>query len=358
MSFERAKAYLKKKGFASRIIIPKHRSATVAEAAEALGCEPGMIAKTLSFLQDGKPVLILAEGMARIDNRKYRERFGCKAKMIPTEQVEDLVGHDIGGVCPFGVNEGVKTYLDVSLKLQGTVYPATGTDHSGVRLTIPELEACCGDPEWVDVCREAEAADAASEGGRQEPRHEARPDFCALDIRTAEPENLETIMEIYRHAQDFMIASGNPRQWGHEYPPEEQVTQDTETGVCRVVLENGRICGVFSICAGEEPSYRRIEEGTWLNQEPYLTIHRIAGDGSAHGIFRCASDYAKRLADNIRIDTHADNRIMQRQIEKQGFVRCGTVFIRGGSPRIAYQWSRASGSEKQAQVFKKMEDFP
>ena len=98
-------------------------------------------------------MLILAEGMARIDNKKYKARFGCKAKMIPADQVEALVGHDIGGVCPFGVNEDVAVYLDTSLKLHDTVYPAAGTDHSAVRLTIEELEQCCDSAEWVDVCK-------------------------------------------------------------------------------------------------------------------------------------------------------------------------------------------------------------
>lgn len=153
MSLERARTYLEEKGLADRIIIPEHSSATVAEAAEALGCTPGMIAKTLSFLQNEKPVLILAEGTARVDNRKYKERFGCKARMIPGDMVESLVGHDVGGVCPFGINEGAAVYLDESLKLHDTVYPAAGTDHSAVRLTIEELEYTCGYPEWVDVCR-------------------------------------------------------------------------------------------------------------------------------------------------------------------------------------------------------------
>ena len=153
MSLEKAKTYLAEKGFADRIIIPEHSSATVAEAAEALGCEPGMIAKTLSFLQGEQPVLILAEGMARIDNKKYKERFGCKAKMIPGDQVEALIGHDVGGVCPFGVNEGVSVYLDESLRQHETVYPAAGTDHSAVKLTINELMKACDYLEWVDVCK-------------------------------------------------------------------------------------------------------------------------------------------------------------------------------------------------------------
>lgn len=153
MSLEKAKAYLAAKGLEDRIIIPEQSSATVAEAAKALGCEPGMIAKTLSFLQGETPVLILAEGMARIDNAKYRHRFSCKAKMIPFDDVERLIGHSVGGVCPFGVNEGVKVYLDESLKQHETVYPAAGTDHSAVRLSIPDLEHACPDAEWVDVCK-------------------------------------------------------------------------------------------------------------------------------------------------------------------------------------------------------------
>lgn len=153
MSFERAKEHLRKAGFEDRIIIPEKSSATVVEAAEALGCEPGMIAKTLSFIQDDKPVLILVEGLARIDNKKYKSRFGLKAKMIPGDQVEKLIGHDIGGVCPFGINDGVTVYLDESLKQHETVYPAAGTDHSAVRLSISDLEKCSGYKEWVDVCK-------------------------------------------------------------------------------------------------------------------------------------------------------------------------------------------------------------
>lgn len=153
MSLQRAEEYLKKKGYADRIIIPEQSSATVEEAAAALGCEPGMIAKTLSFLQGEQPVLILAEGTARIDNSKYKARFGCKAKMIPADKVEELIGHDIGGVCPFGINEGVPVYLDESLKRHEVVYPAAGTNHSAVRLSIADLEDCSGYTDWIDVCK-------------------------------------------------------------------------------------------------------------------------------------------------------------------------------------------------------------
>ncbi len=154
MAFEKAKAYLDHLGLTDRIIVTERSSATVAEAAEAIGCEEAMIAKTLSFLQEEKPVLILADGTARIDNRKYKDRFGCKARMIPADLVEPLVGHSIGGVCPFGINEGVSVYLDESLKRHEIVYPAVGNDHSGVKLTIPELENCSGALGWVDVCKQ------------------------------------------------------------------------------------------------------------------------------------------------------------------------------------------------------------
>ena len=154
MAFNKAKAYLEKYGLADRIIVTEHSSATVSEAAEAIGCEPAMIAKTLSFLQEDQPVLILADGLARIDNRKYKERFHCKARMIPAELVEPLIGHDIGGVCPFGIHQDVRVYLDESLRKHEIVYPAVGTDHSGVKLTIPELETCCSGAEWVDVCKQ------------------------------------------------------------------------------------------------------------------------------------------------------------------------------------------------------------
>ena len=153
MSIVKAREYLRKKGFEDRIIETDHSSATVSEAAEALGCEPGMIAKSLSFIQEEGPIIILAEGLARVDNKKYKGRFACKAKMIPADQVGDLTGHDIGGVCPFGVKEGVRIYLDESLKQHEVVYPAAGNDHSAVRLTLDELELVCDNPEWVDVCK-------------------------------------------------------------------------------------------------------------------------------------------------------------------------------------------------------------
>ena len=156
MALEQAKKYLTEKGYADRIIELEESSATVQLAAEALGVEPGMIAKTMSFLQGEQPVLILTEGTARIDNRKYKDAFHMKAKMIPFEEVEQWIGHVPGGVCPFGVKEGIKVYLDESLKRFDTVYPAAGNDHSAVRLTIEDLENAVDSEGWIDVCKEIE----------------------------------------------------------------------------------------------------------------------------------------------------------------------------------------------------------
>jgi len=156
MSLERAKKHLEKYGLADRIHLTEESSATVELAAQAVGVEPGRIAKTLSFLADGKPILVLAEGTARIDNHKYKETFHTKAKMIPADQVEELVGHAPGGVCPFGIKEGIPVYLDVSLKKYKTVFPAAGTSNSDIELTIPELEKCSEAAGWVDVCKNVE----------------------------------------------------------------------------------------------------------------------------------------------------------------------------------------------------------
>ena len=154
MSQKKAENYLEQKGFLDHVIRLEASTATVAEAADALGVEPGMIAKTMSFLLDDQPILILTEGTARVENRKYKDTFHIKAKMIPFEEVEQWIGHAPGGVCPFGINDGVKVYLDESLRRFGTVYPAAGDDHSAVKLTIPELEEVAGAVGWVDVCKE------------------------------------------------------------------------------------------------------------------------------------------------------------------------------------------------------------
>ena len=132
-------------------------SATVALAAQALGCAPQRIAKTLSFLVEEKAILIVTAGDMKIDNSKYKKQFGTKAKMLSRDQVTELIGHAVGGVCPFGVKEGVRVYLDESLKRFETVFPACGSGNSAIELTIPELEKYSGFESWIDVCKLMEA---------------------------------------------------------------------------------------------------------------------------------------------------------------------------------------------------------
>lgn len=159
-------------------------------------------------------------------------------------------------------------------------------------------------------------------------------------IRKANERDLDRILEIYGIAREFMIKSGNPSQWGLVHPAKEIVLADIDEGISHVVCEGEEIRGVFALLTEEEPTYGYIEGGAWLNDEAYVTIHRIASDQSVHGLFPIVFDYCKGLSDNIRIDTHADNLPMQRQIEKCGFVRCGTIYVRGKSARIAYHWCK------------------
>ena len=156
MSRIAAENALREAGFADRVIVMDENTATVQLAAEALGVEPGRIAKTLSFLRGDGAMMIVAEGVARIDNAKFKQAFGFKARMIPAEQVEALTGHAPGGVCPFGRMAGVPVYLDVSLRRYDVVYPAAGDDHSAVRLSLAELEQAVQPEGWVDVTKRPE----------------------------------------------------------------------------------------------------------------------------------------------------------------------------------------------------------
>lgn len=153
MSIEKVKAFFKEQGMEERVREFQTSSATVELAAEALGCDPRRIAKTLSFMVEDQGILVVAAGDARIDNRKYKAQFGVKAKMLSPDEAQRLVGHAVGGVCPFAVNEGIKVYLDVSLKRFETVFPACGSSNSAIELTIPELEKYSGYRQWVDVCK-------------------------------------------------------------------------------------------------------------------------------------------------------------------------------------------------------------
>ena len=157
MSIERVRKYLQKWNMQDRIQEFDVSSATVELAAQALNVEAARIAKTLSYLVDGGAVLVVAAGDIRVDNRKFKDAFHTKAKMLTADQAAEMIGHAVGGVCPFGVNEGVKVYLDESLKRFETVYPAAGSSNSAIELTIPELEELSGYTAWVDVAKEVEA---------------------------------------------------------------------------------------------------------------------------------------------------------------------------------------------------------
>ena len=163
MAIERVRAFFRERGMEDRVLELDLSSATVELAAQALGCEPCRIAKTLAFSAAGEPVLVVAAGDARIDNRKFKGRFGVKAKMLPPEETEAQVGHAVGGVCPFGVNDGVRVYLDQSLRRFETVFPACGSANSAIELTIPELEAAAAPIGWVDVCKGWDEAPAAGD---------------------------------------------------------------------------------------------------------------------------------------------------------------------------------------------------
>ncbi|MBQ8556529.1 MAG: YbaK/EbsC family protein [Clostridia bacterium] len=153
MAIDKVKAYFRAHGMEHRVQEFAVSSATVELAAQALQCEPCRIAKTLSFMVNGAPVLIVAAGDAKIDNPKYKAQFGTKAKMLTPDEAEALIGHAVGGVCPFAINDGVTVYLDASLKRFETVFPACGSSNSGIEMTIPELETHSGHAAWIDVCK-------------------------------------------------------------------------------------------------------------------------------------------------------------------------------------------------------------
>jgi len=153
MAIEKVKEYFNQFGMADRVQEFAVSSATVELAAQALNCEPCCIAKTLSFMVDGHAVLIVTAGDAKIDNPKYKAQFGTKAKMLTPDEAETLIGHAVGGVCPFGINEGMTVYLDNSLKRFTTVFPACGSSNSAIELSIEELEQYSSYAAWIDVCK-------------------------------------------------------------------------------------------------------------------------------------------------------------------------------------------------------------
>lgn len=153
MTIEKVKQYFNKLNMADKILELEASSATVELAAQAVGCEPERIAKTLSFMVDEKAILIVAAGDTKIDNQKYKAQFSTKAKMLTSDEAIDLIGHAVGGVCPFGINDGVTVYLDESLKRFTTVFPACGSSNSAIELTIDELEKYSNYSSWIDVCK-------------------------------------------------------------------------------------------------------------------------------------------------------------------------------------------------------------
>ncbi len=158
-----------------------------------------------------------------------------------------------------------------------------------------------------------------------------------MEIRKAEEQELEEILRVYEDARAYMAANGNKTQWKDGYPQADLVLTDIRQGYCHVCVENGEILGVFSWIPGPDPTYRVIENGAWLDEQPYTVIHRVAVRCRHRGIASACMDYAAARCKSLRIDTHADNLPMQRSLEKNGFLRCGIIHVEDGSPRIAYQ---------------------
>ena len=158
-------------------------------------------------------------------------------------------------------------------------------------------------------------------------------------IRKSTIDDLPRMEEIFAYAREQMKKNGNPNQWGNHKPARETLIADIENQISHVLEEDGHIYGTFVFFIGEDPTYHVIDDGAWLNNEPYGVIHRVASDGSKKGMMGQVADYAKSQCSNLRIDTHHDNHIMQRALKKQGFEQCGIIYLADGAPRIAFQYS-------------------
>lgn len=159
-----------------------------------------------------------------------------------------------------------------------------------------------------------------------------------MTIRPTTYADMDALLVIFAHARGLMVADGNPTQWGDSYPSRQQLEEDIQRGVSYVIEQDGEVCATFVFIIGKDPTYDIIEDGTWMDDSlPYGTIHRIASDGLQQGVFRTVLDWCTAHCANIRIDTHQDNRRMIHLIEKAGFSRCGIIYTRDHSPRIAYQ---------------------
>ena len=160
----------------------------------------------------------------------------------------------------------------------------------------------------------------------------------AYSVRKAVKEDLPVIEKIYAYARGFMVSTGNPNQWGTTHPPVDQLREDIRQGRLFVVCDGDGVHGVFYFWIGDDPTYVKIYDGAWYRNDPYGTIHRIAGDGSG-GILKAAVEFCGKQIDYLRIDTHSDNKVMQKALEKLNFRVCGTIYISDGTPRIAYDYS-------------------
>lgn len=158
-----------------------------------------------------------------------------------------------------------------------------------------------------------------------------------ITIQKASSDDLADIMKVYSYARGFMAENGNASQWGSSYPEEEILKEDIAGGNLYAVKSDGEICGAFAFISGEDETYAVIEDGAWISDSEYGTIHRVAGNGTVPGIFGYVLEFCLDKIVHLRIDTHRDNKIMQHVIEKNGFTRCGIIYCSDGTPRIAYE---------------------
>lgn len=160
-----------------------------------------------------------------------------------------------------------------------------------------------------------------------------------MEICKASLEQLEEIKAVYARAREFMAETGNPNQWGKEYPPEEIIRADIASEQLHVVMEDGKVVGVFFFTFTPDPEYERIDDGAWLNDLPHGVIHRVASSGAVKGVFSAILSFCKAQIGNIRMDTHPDNKVMQHVLTKNGFKYCGIVYVRVDRRRMAYQFT-------------------
>lgn len=161
-----------------------------------------------------------------------------------------------------------------------------------------------------------------------------------MEIRKSTPDDLDILLQLYADARDFMAKNGNPSQWGSTYPSAALVQSDIDKGCSYVCIQNGQIAGTFYFKAGEDPSYREIFDGSWLNELPYGVIHRITSAAGTKGVASFIFQWCFQQCRNLKIDTHDDNLPMQKALRKNGFIHCGTIYLEDGSKRIAFQRER------------------